>query len=92
MHREMPTGKGFADLVFIPKRNNNNPAMVVELKYDKSAEAAIEQIKNKQYTECLKEYSGEILLVGINYEKDNKKHTCKIEKAEKINLKICDRF
>lgn len=79
----MPTGKGFADLVFVPRRNNNNPTMVVELKYDKSAETAIEQIKNKQYAECLKEYSGEILLVGINYEKDNKKHTCSIEKAEK---------
>ena len=83
MHREMPTGKGFSDLVFVPRRNNDNPAMIIELKYDKSAETAIEQIKNKQYAQCMKEYSGEILLVGINYEKDNKKHTCKIEKAEK---------
>lgn len=86
IHRELPAGKGFADLVFIPRRSNNNPAMVVELKYDKSAETAIEQIKNKQYAECLKEYSGELLLVGINYEKDNKKHTCKIERAEKNQL------
>lgn len=57
--------------------------MIVELKYDKSAEGAIEQIKKKYYTNCQKDYSGEILLVGINYYKDSKKHTCKIEKITK---------
>jgi hypothetical protein len=57
--------------------------MIVELKYDKSAEGAVEQIKKKHYTKCLKDYSGEILLVRINYYKDNKKHTCKIEKITK---------
>ena len=81
--RELPAGKGYADLVFKPRKNNSNPAMIVELKYDQSAEGAIEQIKKKQYTDCLKDYSGEILLVGINYDKDNKRHTCKIEKIIK---------
>lgn len=80
IERELPAGKGYADLVFKPRKNNSNPAMIVELKYDKSAEGAIEQIKKKQYADCLKDYSGEILLVGINYDKDDKKHTCKIEK------------
>ncbi len=82
IERELPAGKGFADLVFKPRSNNNNPAMIVELKYDGSAEVAIEQIKNKQYTDCLKDYSGDVLLVGINYDKESKKHYCKIEKAE----------
>lgn len=57
--------------------------MIVELKYDNSAEGAIEQIKKKQYADCLKDYSGEILLVGINYDKEQKNHTCKIEKITK---------
>lgn len=81
--RELPAGKGYADLFFRPRKNNGNPAMIVELKYDQSAEGAIEQIKKKQYTDCLKDYLGEILLVGINYDKDDKCHTCKIEKIIK---------
>lgn len=83
IERELPAGKGYADLVFRPRKNNSNPAMIVELKYDKSSKGAIEQIKKKQYVDCLKDYSGEILLVGINYNKDNKQHTCKIEKITK---------
>ncbi len=83
VERELPAGKGFADLVFKPRSNNSNPAMIVELKYDSSAESAIEQIKEKQYMDCLKDYSGEILLVGINYDKESKRHLCKIERAKK---------
>lgn len=83
IERELPAGKGFADLVFRPRKNNSNPAMIVELKYDKSAEGALEQIKKKQYVDCLKGYFGEILLVGINYDKDCKCHTCRIEKITK---------
>ena len=83
IERELPAGKGFADLVFKPRSNNSNPAMIVELKYDNSAESAIEQIKEKQYMDCLKNYSGEVLLVGINYDKESKKHSCKIERAKK---------
>ena len=83
IERELPAGKGFADLVFKPRSNNINPAMIVELKYDSSAESAIEQIKEKQYMDCLKNYSGEVLLVGINYDKESKKHSCKIEKVKK---------
>ena len=83
IERELPAGKGFADLVFKPRSNNSNPAMIVELKYDNSAESAIEQIKEKQYMDCLKDYSGEVLLVGINYDKESKKHSCKIERAKK---------
>ena len=78
--RELPSGKGFADIVFIPKKKSDKPALVVELKYNKTAESAIKQIKDKRYTEKLKEYEGNMLLVGINYD-DKKKHQCIIEKC-----------
>ena len=81
--RECPTGKGFADIVYLPKKYSDKPAMMIELKYDKSAEGAIAQIKEKKYVESLKEYHGNMLLVGINYEKDTKKHTCIIEAYDK---------
>ena len=80
--REMPAGNGFADMVFLPKRTSLNPAMVLELKWDKTAEGAISQIKSKGYVSALKEYKGNVLLVGINYEKKSKKHQCRIEKLE----------
>ena len=80
--REMPAGKGFADFVFIPRANAGwRPAIVVELKYNKSADTAIKQIKEKRYQGALTGYSDKILLVGISYEADgsDKKHTCVIE-------------
>ena len=78
--RELPTGKGFADIVYLPKKNSDKPAMIVELKYDKSAYGAIAQIKDKKYVESLKEYHGNLLLIGINYDKESKKHSCESEK------------
>ena len=80
LHREMPAGKGFADIVFEPNRNCDLPAMIVELKWGHSAEEAVEQIKRKDYLDCLQNYHGEILLVGVNYDKE-KHHTCKIERV-----------
>ena len=81
--REMPASKGFADFVFIPRANaGKRPAMVVELKYNKSADTAIRQIKEKRYQGALSGYNDRILLVGINYDvegKDKKHHTCVIE-------------
>ena len=87
IERELPAGKGFADLVFKPRSNNINPAMIVELKYDSSAESAIGQIKEKQYMDCLKDYSGDVLLVGVNYDKKTKVHECRIEKYLKSGEK-----
>lgn len=83
IHRELATGKGYADLVLIPRRNVNKPAIVLELKYNKSVDSALEQIRRKNYTSKIGEYTGEILLVGINYDKESKLHTCKIEKCRK---------
>lgn len=79
--RELPTGKGYADIAFIPKKTSVKPAMIVELKWNNSADGAIEQIKRNQYTEALKGYKGNILLVGINYDRKTKKHICRIEKV-----------
>ena len=83
--REFPAGRGFADFVFIPKPEFQNyyPALVVELKWDKSAVGAIEQIKEKQYGNALKDYQGNLLLAGINYNKKTKKHECVIETMQK---------
>ena len=81
VHRELSGGKGFADIVFVPrKRFLDKPALVVELKWDKSAESAIKQMKEKKYFESLEEYQNNMLLVGINYDKKTKEHVCKIEK------------
>ncbi len=77
--REMPAGKGFADIAFIPRKHSDKPAMVVELKWDTAAEGAISQIRSREYAGALKEYAGEILLVGISYDKKDRKHKCIIE-------------
>ena len=82
VHRELATGKGFADLVMIPRKNVDGPAIVVELKYDKNADAAIDQILRKQYPAKVAEYTGELLLVGINYDKKEKTHQCHIERIK----------
>ena len=69
--------------MFIPKKKIDKSALVVELKYDSNAVAALDQIKNKKYTNSLKSYKGDIILVGINYDKNSKKHSCIIEKIKK---------
>lgn len=80
VYRELPTGKGFADMVFFPKKQYiDRPALVVELKWDQDAQGAIDQIKRKNYCESLKDYKGNVFLVGINYDKNTRKHQCRIE-------------
>ena len=84
MIRELPTGKGFADICLIPRKlHADKPAAVIELKWDKTAAGAISQIKEKQYVNALKDYHGNLLLAGINYDKKTKQHTCIIEKYDK---------
>ena len=88
-HRELSGGKGFADLVFIPrKRFMDKPALVVELKWDKDAAGAITQIREKEYCRSLEEYHGKLLLVGINYDKKTKEHSCKIRSCSSASF-IC---
>ena len=78
--KELPTGKGYADLALIPYVPNI-PAIIIELKNNKSAESAIKQIKEKKYDDLLEHYRGELLFVGINYDADTKEHQCRIEEC-----------
>ncbi|MBM6966282.1 AAA family ATPase [Massilimicrobiota timonensis] len=80
MIREMPTGKGFADIVLIPYRDK--PAMIIELKWNQDVETALTQIKEKKYPEGLEKYKDNLLIIGISYDKKTKKHTCHIEKHQ----------
>ncbi len=78
---EMPSGKGIADVVYIPKPMTDFPALLIELKWNKSSGGAIEQIKTNQYATVLKPFEGNLLLAGINYDTKTKTHSCIIEKA-----------
>ena len=80
--KEMPAGKGYADIVYIPL-NKTKPAMIVELKRNSSTETALKQIREKQYFECLENWKGELLFVGVNYDEETKVHECKIERFVK---------
>ncbi len=80
IHRELATGKGFADLVLIPRKNVDSPAIVIELKYDKAVDTAIEQIKRRQYPDKVAQYADRLLLVGITYDRESKQHHCRIER------------
>lgn len=87
MFEELPAGSGFADIVYLPKKSSMLPALVIELKWNQSADSAIAQIKNRRYPEAVREYGGEILLVGISYDRNapagERKHQCRIEKYAK---------
>ena len=79
VHREQPTGRGFADIVLIPRKNVDSSAIVVELKYNQNADAAIDQIKRRQYPAKVSQYADRLLLVGISYDRQTKTHDCQIE-------------
>ena len=83
IHREYPTGSGYADLVLIPRKNVESPALVIELKYNRDAQAAISQIKAKNYPAKIADDTGDILLVGINYDRETKQHSCQTERWHK---------
>lgn len=82
IYRELQGGEGFADLVFVPRTGNHNPAMIVELKWNQTTGIALEQIKDRNYIRCLKDYHGKVLFVGVNDDKKSKKHTCQFEVVE----------
>ena len=76
---ELPSGRGLADVVYLPRRGDPSPALVVELKWNRSPEAAIAQIRNRDYPAVLRAWGGPILLVGITYDSKSKAHACRIE-------------
>ena len=92
IHREYATGKGYADLVMIPRRNVAKPALIIELKFNHTADTAIDQIKRKEYPAKIAEYTGDLLLVGINYDKETKQHSCKIESLPFATRSSLDKF
>ena len=77
---ELASGKGYADMVYVPKKGMDLPALVVELKWNENADTAIRQIKNKEYANTVEGFGGDVLLVGISYDKDSGAYQCKIEK------------
>ena len=83
---ELPGGEGFADVVYFPRHDSDWPTLVIELKWNKSARGAIDQILNKKYANVAENFGTDILLVGVNYEKDappgKRKHTCSIVRYE----------
>ena len=80
MHRELASGKGFADIVLIPRKNVDSPAVILELKVNRDADSAIEQIRRKQYPAKVADYADRLLLVGISYDRQTKQHSCRIER------------
>ena len=85
LFEELPAGTGYADLVYLPKKASALPALVIELKWNQSAESAIEQIRKRNYPDAIREYGGEILLVAVSYDRraaaGQRKHSCIIEKV-----------
>lgn len=81
--KEMTAGKGFADMVYIPVKENDHPAMIIELKRNKTTESALDQIRQKRYFDSLDHYQGNLIFVGINYDEKTKRHECRIEKFAK---------
>ena len=77
---ELPSGEGYADIAYLPKKDSGWPTLIIELKWNESAQGAIDQIRNKRYPEKLQDYGSNLLLVGINYNKKDKKHFCRIER------------
>lgn len=80
--REMTAGKGFADVVFIPF-TDNDPAIIIELKRNSSADSALSHIRNRRYFDSLSHYKGNLLFVAINYDEKDKTHSCHIERFNK---------
>jgi hypothetical protein len=80
---ELPSGKGYADVVYLPKKNSDKPIMLVELKWNKTSDGAIAQIKEKNYPQVFDGFGSDILLVGINYDAKTKEHNCRIEKVSR---------
>ena len=79
-HREYQSGTGFADLVLMPRKNVTTPAIIVELKYNDTTGTAIDQIHRCNYPKKVAEYTGDILLVAVSYDRKTKEHQCEIER------------
>lgn len=77
----LPSGHGRADIVYIPRRYDRVPAVIIELKWNKDPDSALDQIRQRNYPKVLRDYGGPLLLVGITYDSKTKEHTCRIERV-----------
>ena len=80
---ELPSGHGYADIVYLPKRYARIPALVVELKWSKPVASALDQIHERNYPKVLEDYGGPLLLVAVTYDAKTKEHSCVIERMRK---------
>jgi len=86
---ELDSGKGYVDIAYLPApKYEDKPVLVLELKYNRDTDTAINQIKRQKYPDRLEHYKGNILLVGVSYNRDIpntepefKHHHCKIERV-----------
>jgi hypothetical protein len=76
---ELPSGRGYADVVYLPKKGSVLPIMIIELKWNRPVKGAIEQIKQRNYPQVLEGFENNMILVGISYDEKTKKHECVIE-------------
>lgn len=79
---ELGGGRGYADIAFIPKPTSSLPPLVVELKWDKPTEAALDQIYARNYPAALAGLAGECVLVGITYHEGSDEHECRIDRVQ----------
>ena len=77
---ELPSGEGYADIAYLPKYDSDYPILLIELKWNKDVQTAIDQIKAKHYPDSFQGYGRDLILVGITYDKETKEHVCRIEK------------
>jgi hypothetical protein len=78
---ELPSGKGYADVAYLPRRGSGRPALLVELKWDRPVRAAVDQVLDRDYPQVLRDLDVPILLVAVTYDSKTKEHSCRILKA-----------
>jgi hypothetical protein len=83
------SGTGFADLVLMPRKNVSTPAIIVELKYNSTTGTGIDQIHRRNYPQKVAEYTGDILLVAVSYDRKTKEHQCEIERWSTGENRLC---
>lgn len=75
---ELPSGHGYADMAYLPRRGSTRPASLVELKADEPAEVALDQMLNRDYPQVMRSLDVPVLLVAVTYDSKSKQHTCRI--------------
>jgi hypothetical protein len=75
---EMPSGHGYADVAYLPRRGSGKPALLVELKWDRPVGAAVDQVLARDYPQALRDLGVPVLVVAVTYDAKTKEHSCRI--------------